>query len=197
MKRESNMEGKLLIFCAPSGSGKSTIVQHLMKGMPELAFSISATSRNPRQGEVDGQEYHFISPQLFREKIEKDEFIEWEEVYQDQFYGTLKSEVERIWSEGFHALFDIDVLGGLNLKKAYGKKALAIFVKPPSLAVLEERLRSRGTDDESSLQKRLGKVEYELSFAPEFDTVLINDSLKKAFVDAEALVQAFLSPETP
>ncbi len=191
------MEGKLLIFCAPSGSGKSTIVQHLMKGMPELAFSISATSRNPRQGEVDGQEYHFISPQLFREKIEKDEFIEWEEVYQDQFYGTLKSEVERIWSEGFHALFDIDVLGGLNLKKAYGKKALAIFVKPPSLAVLEERLRSRGTDDESSLQKRLGKVEYELSFAPEFDTVLINDSLKKAFVDAEALVQAFLSPETP
>ncbi len=191
------MEGKLLIFCAPSGSGKSTIVQHLMKGMPELAFSISATSRNPRQGEVDGKEYHFISPQLFREKIEKDEFIEWEEVYQDQYYGTLKSEVERIWGEDYHALFDIDVLGGLNLKKAYGKKALAIFVKPPSLAVLEERLRSRGTDDESSLQKRLGKVEYELSFAPEFDTVLINDSLKKAFVDAEALVQAFLSPETP
>jgi guanylate kinase len=191
------MEGKLLIFCAPSGSGKSTIVQHLKKGMPKLAFSISATSRSPRQGELDGREYHFISPQLFREKIEKDEFIEWEEVYQDQFYGTLKSEVERIWGEDYHALFDIDVLGGLNLKKAYGKKAMAIFVMPPSLAVLEERLRSRGTDDEASLQKRLGKSEYELSFAPEFDTILVNDSLEKAFVDAEALVKAFLSPKTP
>jgi guanylate kinase len=197
VKTGSNKEGKLLIFCAPSGSGKSTIVQHLMKGNPELAFSISATSRSPRQGELDGREYHFISPQLFRKKIEQDEFIEWEEVYQDQFYGTLKSEVERIWGEDYHALFDIDVLGGLNLKKAYGKKALAIFVMPPSLAVLEERLRSRGTDDEVSLQKRLGKVEYELSFAPEFDTILVNDSLKKAFLDAEALVQAFLSSETP
>jgi len=191
------MEGKLLIFCAPSGSGKSTIVQHLMKGMPELAFSISATSRSPRQGELNGREYHFISPQLFRELIEKNEFIEWEEVYQDQYYGTLKSEVERIWGENQHALFDIDVVGGLNLKKAYGKKALAIFVMPPSLAVLEERLRSRGTDHEESLQKRIGKAEYELSFAPEFDTILVNDSLEKALADAEDLVQAFLSPETP
>ena len=197
MKTGSNMEGKLLIFCAPSGSGKSTIVQHLMKGMPELAFSISATSRNPRQGELDGREYHFISPQLFREKIKKDEFIEWEEVYQDQYYGTLKSEVDRIWSKGQHALFDIDVLGGQNLKKEYGDKALSIFVKSPSLAILEERLRSRGTDDEESLQKRLGKAEYELSFAPKFDTILVNDSLEKAIADAEALVQTFLSPETP
>ena len=153
MKTGSNIEGKLLIFCAPSGSGKSTIVQHLKKGMPELAFSISATSRNPRQGELDGREYHFISPELFREKIKKDEFIEWEEVYQDQYYGTLKSEVDRIWSKGQHALFDIDVLGGQNLKKEYGDKALSIFVKPPSLAILEERLRSRGTDDEESLQQ--------------------------------------------
>lgn len=187
------MEGKLFIFCAPSGSGKSTIVQHLMKLNPKLAFSISATSREARQGELNGREYHFISPKVFREKIENQEFIEWEEVYPDQYYGTLKSEVERIWSEGNHALFDIDVVGGLNLKKAYGKKALAIFVMPPSVAILEERLRSRGTDDEASLQKRIGKAEYELSFAPEFDIILINDSLEKALTEAEVLVQEFLS----
>ncbi|MCP4313604.1 MAG: guanylate kinase [Bacteroidetes bacterium] len=187
------MEGKLLIFCAPSGSGKSTIVQHLMKLGLGLAFSISATSRKPRQGEVHGREYHYITPQLFREKIENNEFIEWEEVYPDQYYGTLKSEVDRIWDEGHHALFDIDVVGGLNLKKAYGGKALSIFVEPPSIEVMEERLRSRGTDDEESLQKRVGKAEYELSFAPEFDYILVNDSLEKALKDAETMVRDFLS----
>ncbi|MDX2432926.1 MAG: guanylate kinase [Bacteroides sp.] len=187
------MEGKLFIFCAPSGSGKSTIVQHLMKLNPNLAFSISATSREARQGELNGREYHFISPKVFREKIENQEFIEWEEVYPDQYYGTLKSEVDRIWSEGNHALFDIDVVGGLKLKKTYGEKALAIFVMPPSVAILEERLRLRGTDDEASLQKRIGKAEYELSFAPEFDLILVNDSLEKAFAEAEILVQKFLS----
>ncbi len=187
------MKGKLLIFCAPSGSGKSTIVQHLMKEVPGLAFSISAASREPRQGELDGREYHFISPQAFREKIEEDAFIEWEEVYPDQYYGTLKSEVDRIWSEGKHALFDIDVVGGLNLKKAYGDKALAIFVKPPSLEILEQRLRSRGTDDEKSIQKRIGKAEFEFSFAPEFDLTLVNDSLDRALADAESMVKDFLS----
>lgn len=187
------MKGKLLIFCAPSGSGKSTIVQHLMKEIPGLAFSISATSRVPREGERDGQEYHFISPEDFREKIQEDAFIEWEEVYPDQYYGTLKSEVDRIWNEGHHALFDIDVVGGINLKKAYGDKALAIFVKPPSLVVLEERLRSRGTDDEPSVQKRIGKAEFELSFAPKFDLILVNDSLDKALTDAESMIKEFLS----
>lgn len=187
------MNDKLLIFCAPSGSGKSTIVQHLVKEIPGLAFSISATSRKPREGEVDGREYHFLSPQLFRERIEKDEFIEWEEVYPNQYYGTLKSEVDRIWKMENHALFDIDVVGGLNLKKAYGEKALAIFVKPPSVDILEQRLRSRGTDDEESLQKRLGKAEYELSFAPEFDWILVNDSLEEALAEAEVLVDKFLS----
>ena len=186
------MEGKLLIFSAPSGSGKSTIVRHLMKLNLGLAFSISATSRLPRAGEEDGREYHFISPDSFRRKIDNNEFLEWEEVYPEQYYGTLKSEVDRIWEEGYHALFDIDVLGGLNLKKEYGEKALAIFVKPPSLQILEERLRSRGSDDEESLQKRIGKAEYELSFAPEFDLILVNDSLEKALADAEKIVQEFL-----
>ena len=189
----STKKGKLLIFCAPSGSGKSTIVQHLMKLNPELAFSISATSRKPRKGERDGKEYHFMSHGLFREKIAHEEFVEWEEVYPEQYYGTLKNEVDRIWEHGQHALFDIDVLGGLNLKKEYGEKALAIFVKPPSLQILEERLRSRGSDDEESLQKRIGKAEYELSFAPEFDLILVNDTLEKAFADAEKIVQEFLT----
>ncbi len=189
----SDMKGKLFIFCAPSGSGKSTIVQHLVKTNPELAFSISATSRKPRQGELNGREYHFISPRLFREKIENNEFVEWEEVYPEQYYGTLRSEVERIWGEGHHALFDIDVRGGLNLKKTFGEKALAIFVMPPSLAILEQRLRSRGTDDEESILKRIGKAEYELSFAPEFDRILVNDSLEKALAEAESMVQDFLA----
>jgi guanylate kinase len=187
------MEGKLLIFCAPSGAGKSTIVQHLMKMEAKLAFSISCTSRKPRQGELHGREYYFLTPQQFKEKIENKEFVEWEEVYPDQFYGTLKSEVERIWDEGFHALFDIDVMGGLNLKESFGDKALSIFVKPPSIEVLEERLRSRGTDDEESLQKRIGKAAYELSFAPRFDRILVNDSLEKALAEAEALLGEFLS----
>jgi len=187
------MEGKLLIFCAPSGSGKSTIVQHLVKIEPTLAFSISATSRKPRPGEVNGREYHFITPRQFRQMIKNHEFVEWEEVYPEQYYGTLKSEVKRIWSAGQHALFDIDVAGGLKLKRAFGDKALAIFVMAPSLVILEERLRSRGTDDEASLKRRLGKAGYELSFAREFDRVLVNDSLPKALAEAEAMVKDFLS----
>ena len=133
---------------------------------------------------MDGREYHFISPEQFREKIQDNAFIEWEEVYPEQYYGTLKNEVDRIWDQGYHALFDIDVVGGLNLKKEYGEKALAIFVKTPSLEILEERLRSRGSDDEESLQKRIGKAEYELSFAAEFDLILVNDTLEKALADA-------------
>jgi guanylate kinase len=186
------MDGKLIIFCAPSGSGKSTIVQHLVKCDLDLAFSISATSRLPRAGEVDGKEYHFISPDLFREKIGANEFVEWEEVYTDQFYGTLRSEVERIWESGNHALFDIDVEGGMNLKQNYGDNALSVFVQPPSLEELEKRLRARGTDDETSLQKRIGKAEYELAFAPRFDYILVNDSLETALLEAEKLVGDFV-----
>lgn len=187
------MEGKLFIFCAPSGSGKSTIVKHLMKLDLDLAFSISATSRKPRYGELDGREYYFISPEQFRQKIESSEFIEWEEVYPDQYYGTLRSEVDRIWERGQHALFDIDVVGGVNLKQSYGEKALAIFVKPPSMEILEKRLIDRGTDDAASLKKRLGKAEFELDFAVKFDQILVNDSLDKALADAEKLVRDFLN----
>lgn len=187
------MEGKLLIFCAPSGSGKSTIVQHLMKLDLPMAFSISATSRAPRKGEVHGREYYFITPDQFREKIRNHDFVEWEEVYPDQFYGTLRSELERIWKKGQHALFDIDVAGGLNLKNAFGKRALSVFIKPPSMKVLEQRLRARGTDDEPSLRKRLGKAEFEMSFAPQFDHVIVNDSLEVALAGTEALVRNFLS----
>lgn len=187
------MEGKVLIFSAPSGSGKSTIVQHLVNLDLNLAFSISATSRKPRGGEVNGREYHFVSPEAFREKIKSDKFIEWEEVYPDQYYGTLRSEVQRIWDQGKSALFDIDVEGGLNLKKEFGEKALSVFVKPPSLQDLERRLRSRATDDEEALKKRLGKAEHEMQYAPRFDHILLNDSLNRALIEAEVLVRDFLA----
>ena len=187
------MEGKLFIFSAPSGSGKSTIVQNLMKLDLGLPFSISATSRQPREGEIDGREYYFISPEQFRERIKEHAFIEWEEVYPGQYYGTLRSEVDRIWSRGEHALFDIDVVGGINLKKEFGEKACAVFVKPPSLQELEQRLRSRGTDDDKAIQKRLGKAEYEMQFAPQFDHFLVNDILKHALAEAENLVRKFLA----
>ena len=186
------MEGKLFIFSAPSGSGKSTIVQHLMNLNLELAFSISATSRNPREGEEDGREYHFISPEMFRRKIDNNEFLEWEEVYPGQYYGTLRSEVDRIWSRNQHAIFDIDVVGGINLKREFGEKACAIFVQPPSVEVLAQRLRSRGTDDADSLEKRLGKAENEMTHAPQFDHILVNDSLEQALQNAETLVRDFL-----
>ena len=187
------MKGKLVIFSAPSGSGKTSIVRHLLDLDLGLRFSISATSRRPRGTEIHGQDYYFLSPQDFKMKIENKEFLEWEEVYKDQYYGTLKSEVERIWSEGKHALFDIDVKGGVNLKKAYGEHALAVFVAPPSLDVLAERLRKRRTDDEASLKKRLDKAAYELSFSVHFDRVIVNDSLKKAQQEAEELIRNFLA----
>jgi len=187
------MKGKLLIFSAPSGAGKSTIVQHLMKQNLGLEFSISATSREPREGEADGREYYFISPEEFRQKIAENAFVEWEEVYPDQYYGTLYSEVERIWKEGDIAIFDIDVVGGMNLKKAYGERACAIFIKAPSKEVLEQRLRSRGTDDEASLQKRLAKALFEMEHASRFDHILINDSLGRALAEAEKMVKDFLA----
>lgn len=187
------MKGKLIIFSAPSGSGKSTIVQHLMSQGLGLAFSISATSRQPRENEVDGREYHFIAPEKFRDLIEKKAFIEWEEVYPGQFYGTLHSELDRIWEEGGHAVFDIDVVGGLNLKKEFGERACAIFIEPPSIEVLEERLRSRGSDDEASLKRRLDKAGYEMKFAPQFDRIVINDHLEEAQSEALTIVREFLA----
>jgi len=187
------MKEKLFIFSAPSGAGKSTIVQHLMKQGLGLEFSISATSREPRVGEVDGREYHFISPEKFRKMIKEDAFIEWEEVYPDQFYGTLYSEVENIWKRGKHAIFDIDVVGGQNLKKEFGERACAIFIQAPSREVLEQRLRSRGTDDEASLQNRLGKALIEIEYKSRFDHILINDSLEKALAEAEKIVTDFLA----
>jgi guanylate kinase len=158
-----------------------------------LEFSISATSREPREGEEDGREYHFISPGRFREMIREGAFIEWEEVYPDQFYGTLYSEVEQIWKQGLHAIFDIDVLGGLNLKEKYGNSACAIFIQPPSQEVLEQRLRSRGTDDEASLQKRLGKARFEMTHASNFDHIIVNDTLEHALAEAEKIVKEFLT----
>lgn len=186
------MEGKLFIFSAPSGAGKSTIVRHLLRLDLGLAFSISATSRQPRKGEKDGREYHFIAPDEFRRKIDNHEFIEWEEVYPGHYYGTLRSELERIWSQGKHALFDIDVQGGLNLKKEFGEKALSVFIMPPSLQVLEERLRTRGTDKFESLQKRLEKAESEMRFASRFDRILVNDNLDSTLKKAESMVKNFL-----
>jgi len=187
------MKGKLIIFSAPSGAGKSTIVQHLVKQELGLEFSVSATSREPREGETDGKEYYFISPEEFRRKIQENAFVEWEEVYPEQFYGTLHTELERIWDRGRHAIFDIDVAGGMNLKKIYGERACAIFIQPPSMEVLEGRLRSRGTDSETSLRKRVEKAIYELEYASRFDHVLINDSLALALAEAEKIVREFLA----
>jgi guanylate kinase len=188
------MKGNLFIFSAPSGSGKSTVVQHLMKQDLGLAFSISATSRDPRPHEKDGIEYYFLSPAEFRDQIAKQAFIEWEEVYPGQYYGTLKSELDRIWNEGHHALFDIDVQGGINLKKQFGERACAIFVKPPSLGELERRLRARKTEDAASLKERIEKAAYEMQFAPEFDHILINDHLETTLNEAVKLVRNFLNP---
>ncbi|HKK38315.1 MAG TPA: guanylate kinase [Cryomorphaceae bacterium] len=185
--------GKSIIVCAPSGAGKTTIVRHLLNTFEHIAFSVSATSREPRKDEIPGVHYHFISADEFRKKIESSDFLEWEEVYTDQFYGTLKSEINRLWSEGKHVIFDVDVEGGANLKETFGDRALAIFVRPPSLGVLEERLRSRGTENEESLQKRLSKAERELSYESKFDTTVINDILTDACKEAEDKVKKFLA----
>jgi guanylate kinase len=185
--------GKLIIFSAPSGAGKTTLVRHLLE-IPalNLAFSVSATSRAKRSYEVDGKDYFFLTVEEFNKKIQKLEFLEWEEVYKDQYYGTLKSEVDGLLKAGKNVIFDIDVEGGLNLKRIYGKEALAIFVKPPSIKHLEERLNTRSSEDEDSLKTRLEKAVSELEYAPQFDKVLLNDKLDKAKKDAEVFVSDFL-----
>ncbi len=185
--------GKLIIFSAPSGAGKTTLVRHLLEiSTLNLAFSVSATSRPMRSYEADGKDYFFLTVEEFNNKIQKLEFLEWEEVYKDQYYGTLKSEVDGLLKAGKNVIFDIDVEGGLNLKKIYGNKALAIFVKPPSIKHLEERLNTRSSEDEESLKKRLEKAVAELEYAPQFDKVLLNDKLEKAKKDAEVFVSDFL-----
>lgn len=188
------MSGKLIIFSAPSGAGKTTIVRQLLADHGDkMAFSISASTREPRTGEIDGKDYYFISKEDFLHKIAKHEFIEFEEVYAGTFYGTLRKEVERIWSLGKSVIFDIDVVGGLRLKSKFPEEALAIFVNPPSLDVLKERLRGRGTDAEEKLQERFAKAELELSYADKFDVVLNNFDLETACKEAEALVLDFLN----
>lgn len=186
-------KGKLLIFSAPSGSGKTTLVHYLMKQFPELAFSVSATSRPPRPGEQDGKDYFFMTQDEFKQKIANHEFVEWEEVYENQFYGSLKSEVERLRNEGKTVVFDVDVKGGLNIKKQFGDEALAIFVKPPSLEILEKRLRARSTEDEASLKKRISRAGYEMEFEPKFDVVIVNDKLDEAQKQSVKLVRSFLN----
>ncbi len=193
--KKNGKQGKLIIFSAPSGSGKTTLVHYVMEKIPKLSFSVSATSRPPRPGEKDGVDYYFISVDDFRRKIKEGAFVEWQEVYENQYYGTLKSEVEKIRARGHSVVFDVDVKGGLNIKKIYGKQALAVFVKPPSLKVLEERLRRRSTEDEENLRKRLERAAFELGFEPRFDQVVVNDKLEKAQHEALHLVREFLEKE--
>ncbi|MEM1407887.1 MAG: guanylate kinase [Bacteroidota bacterium] len=187
-------KGKALIFSAPSGSGKTTVVQHLLKTNPKLGFSISASTRDRRgRTEENGRDYYFLSPKEFKQKIDNDEFIEWEEVYEGNFYGTMKSEIDRIWSDGKNVIFDVDVKGGINLKKYFGEDALAVFVKVPSMEILKSRLTDRNTESESSLSQRLFKAEFEMSFEDKFDVTLINSNLEDSLKAAEHLVNDFIS----
>lgn len=188
------MAGKLIIFAAPSGSGKSTIVNYLLqKEELNLHFSISATSRAPRGTEQNGVEYFFLSPEEFKLKIANDEFVEYEEVYTDKFYGTLKSQVEKQLEAGENVIFDVDVKGAVNIKKMYGKRALSMFIQPPSLEELRKRLEGRATDAPEIIEQRLARAEYELSFADKFDEIVVNDNLEVAQVEAEALIEDFLA----
>lgn len=186
------MAGKAIIFSAPSGSGKTTIVKHLLQKNPDLGFSISASTRDRRgRAEQHGKDYYFLTPEEFKKKIDNDEFIEWEEVYEGNYYGTLKSEIERIWNEGKNVIFDVDVKGGLNLKKYFGDKALAVFMKVPSLSVLEDRLKNRGTESHASLSQRVFKAKFEMTFQDKFDKVLVNEDLSKTVAEAQQLYDEF------
>jgi guanylate kinase len=185
-------KGKAIIFCAPSGSGKTTLVKHLLSTESDLGFSISACTRDRRgRNEVNGQDYYFLSIEEFKQKIKNREFIEWEEVYAGGYYGTLKTEIERLWESGKNVIFDVDVKGGLKLKEYFGETALAIFVKVPSMEELEKRLVSRGTETEESLSKRLYKVKFEMAFQDQFDVVLLNDDLESSYKKTEQLYEDF------
>lgn len=189
-------KGKLLIFSAPSGSGKTTLVNHLMSEIPNLAFSVSATTRAPRGEEQNGVEYYFMSLEEFKQRVENDEFLEWEEVYPGRCYGTLKAVVEKMQEEGNHVAFDVDVVGGTNIKKFYGDKALSVFIQAPSIEVLRDRLVNRGTDSMEEIEKRLAKAQWEMDFAQgKFDITIINDDLETAMADILEAVQGFLEQE--
>ena len=183
---------KLILFTAPSGAGKTTIVRHLLAKYSELAFSVSATTRAKRPHETEGKDYYFLSKQDFLEKVDNGEFLEWEEVYESQYYGTLRSEIERLWKAGKHIIFDIEVNGATNIKKAYPDQTLAVFVKPPSPEILFERLRRRKTESKASLRKRIKRAARELTFEDKFDTVLLNDVLEEALANAEKIVEEYL-----
>ena len=184
---------KLIILSAPSGAGKSTIINALMEKDLKLEFSISACNRKPRTGEQHAIDYYFLSTEEFKDKVSKDAFIEWEEVYENHFYGTLKSELDRVESRGNHMIFDIDIAGGLNLKKQFGDKALALFIMPPSVAELERRLRSRATDSEENILKRVAKAEQEIALAQQFDKIVINEDIEQAVADAEEIIRSFVN----
>lgn len=186
------MSNKVIIFSAPSGSGKSTIVSHILKLHPEMEFSVSATSRAPRGQERNGIEYHFFTADEFRKMIAEDKFVEYEEVYAGSFYGTLKSEVQRIWDKGHVIIFDVDVKGGVNLKKYFGDKALSIFIQAPSVEELRKRLVARGTDSAEAIAKRVAKASEEMTYADKFDYILVNDDLQKAYAEAEKVIDDFL-----
>jgi guanylate kinase len=187
------MKGKVIIITAPSGAGKTTVVKHLLKTFPELAFSVSATTRSKREGETDGKDYYFLSEENFKSKIAASEFLEWEEVYAGRFYGTLLSEVERLNNAGKTVVFDVDVKGAVNIKNKFGKKALSVFVKAPTFEILVERLKSRSTESEAELQKRIERMQYEMTFEDKFDRTLINDKLEETLIRAETLTKNFLN----
>ena len=184
--------GKLVIFSAPSGSGKTTIVKELLKQFPQFEFSISATSRQPRGAEQNGVDYFFLSQEEFRQKVQADEFVEWEEVYNGTCYGTLKSEMQRIWQKGNVIIFDVDVMGGINLKRIFGENACSIFIMPPSLEVLRERLEKRGTETSEVIERRLSKAKFEMSYASQFDTIVRNDDYDRARAEILKIVTNFL-----
>ena len=184
--------GKLIIFSAPSGSGKTTIVKRLLSTFPQFEFSISATSRQPRGEERNGVDYFFLTQEEFRQKVAENAFVEWEEVYNGTCYGTLRSEMERIWAKGNVIIFDVDVMGGINLKRIFGERACSIFIKAPSVEALRERLIGRGTDSAETIEKRIAKAEFELSKASEFDFVVVNDILDNAVAETEQIITDFL-----
>ncbi|MDO6595697.1 guanylate kinase [Oceanihabitans sp. 2_MG-2023] len=195
-KKNNTQQGKLIVFSAPSGSGKTTIVRHLLKQEKlNLAFSISATSREKRGIEKHAEDYYFLSASQFKQHIKNDDFLEWEEVYRDNFYGTLKTEVERLWALGKNVIFDIDVSGGLRIKRKFPKETLAIFVKPPSIDELKIRLKKRKTESDDKINMRVAKASAELATAPLFDVIIENDNLEKALLEAETLVATFLNPK--
>ncbi|MGB4204840.1 MAG: guanylate kinase [Bacteroidales bacterium] len=191
------MENKMIIISAPSGAGKTTLVKHLLSVRNDLEFSISACSRAKRDGELDGRDYYFMKKEEFKRKIENNEFVEWEEVYPGSFYGTLRSELHRIWSKGKHVIFDVDVVGGLNIKKQFPENTLAVFIQPPSVEVLEMRIRKRQSDSDDKIRERISKAEWEMTFANEFDRIVVNNEISVAKTDLLNLVNEFLDNNEP